>query len=77
MPILEIRQLEKFERQASDKQTKRNFGKVRETVKRQFQRQPNQEKDRMQSRPTVCVSCVLPREPAHETENVFRAEKCP
>jgi len=25
--------------------------------------------------PTVCVSCVLPREPTDETDNVFRAEK--
>jgi len=28
-------------------------------------------------RPTVCVSCVLPREPTNETDNVFRAEKSP
>jgi len=24
---------------------------------------------------TVCVSCVLPREPIHETEQDFRADK--
>ena len=29
------------------------------------------------TRRTVCGSCVLPREPADETENVFRAEKSP
>ncbi len=26
--------------------------------------------------PTVCVSCVLPREPAVETGQCFRADKC-
>jgi len=46
---------------AQDHKASRQFEKDKKRLKKQ--------------RRTVCVSCVLPREPTDETDNIFRAKK--
>ena len=47
------------------------------TSKKPISETTQPQKRLVRQRRTVCVSCVLPREPANETENVFERKKAP